>query len=498
MPTPKITADQARRELARRELERRRQPEELQVEPISGSLGRTFRGLGEGLLTMGTGALAAIPAGFSGLAALGQTEDPDAAADAVRRTQEKFTFRPRTREGEIFLERGIPPMMERVDQAVSDVAGLLPGPALETAGKTSILAAPALLGKGRVQQGNLTRQQRVLKQAQEQGYVVPTSSANPTSVGRGAVEGVAGKPRMEQQASFRNQQVTNNLVAKELGVPEGTEITADLLHSLRQEWGQAYHVLDNAGTITTTVTFRRALANAIKDLKKVSKDFPELAKADSPVNQAINIANGLNKPTFDASNVATVTRLLRDNADDAFRQGQSQVGRAYRDMSKAIENAAERHLDLFGDPKVVKNFREARENIAKSYSVQEALDGDGFVSAPKLAAQKKKGKPLSGNLSAIAEFAENFPKSARVIKETPIQTGRLSSLIGLGGGTGFLAAGEPTSAALLAGMAFGGPAVRAALLSRLGQRIVGSPRGPLTGVGEALTGTAISGALADE
>ena len=492
-----LTPEEATRELARRELERRKRESQQgpQVAPISGSLPRVFRGLGEGALTMGTGALAAIPAGFGGLMAM--SDGPDAAAETVRNIQENLTFKPRTREGEIgSFALSIPFQgVERVADATGQVAADVTGsPAVGTGVKTTALMAPALIGRQGIGRGKLSNQQQVLQRAQSEGYVTPTSSANPQSAGRGFVEGVSGKPRLQQEASFKNQQVTNRIVAEELGLPEGTVITRDALDGVRARAGQAYEVMDNAGVVTTSTAFRRDLANAVANLKKVSKDFEVLAKKDSPVQQALEIAEGLNKPTFNASSVAPVTRILRDEASAAFRNGQKQVGSAYRDLSKAIEDAAEAHLARFGDPAAVQAFRDARQTIAKSYSVEKALDGDGFVSATKLANQLAKREPLSDGLLTIAEFAEQFPRSARVIKEKPIQTGMLPGITG-GAGLG-LSALEPTVGLPIAAMAFAPPLVRGALLSRLGQGALGKPLPPVTGVNQAITGSLLSGGLA--
>ena len=74
----------------------------------------------------------------------------------------------------------------------------------------------------------------------------------------------------------------------------------------------------------------------------------------------------------------------------------------------------------------------------------------------------------------------------------------MTSILGLGGGPGLLAAGEAVSAATVAGLTFGGPAMRAMLLSRLGQRLAGKPKPEVTGTSDALAGVITSGELAGE
>ena len=414
-------------------------------------------------------------------------------------------FAARTEAGQSMANRLTAPF-ELLERGADRIGEAAPGgPGVQTGVKTALLSVPGLFSPAKsvgrqgtlVQRGALTPRQEILSKAQAEGYVVPTSSANPNSVSLGAVEGMAGKPRMQQQASFKNQEVTNRLVSEELGLPDGVQISLDSLDAVRREAGQAYNVLENAGTIVPNVAFRRDISKAISDLNQVSKDFPALAKKDSPVRAVMDLANGLNKPTFKASSVVSATRLLRDEASTAFRNGQGKVGQAYRDLSKALEDAAEAHLTKFGDPEAVQAFRDARQRIAKSYSVEKALDGDGFVNANKLASQRSKREPLTGNLQLIAEFADQFPKSTRVIKEPPIQTGRMSTLLGGLGMTGGLIAGAPSAAIPSLALAFGGPAVRAGLLSRAGRSTFGRPRPAITNLPETNLGLLGSGILSD-
>jgi len=502
------TPEEAQRELAKRELERRQVPQPSQP-PISifggfPDVGRAAIGLGEGALNIGTGALGSIVGGVA--AAPVAFTDIEVANKILNKVSGALTFQPRTQAGEAAAELFRSPFeaLEKGADVTAEFLGAPGGPGLQTAIKTSLLAIPSILAPARniragrlVAEKPLTLKQNVLKEAQAEGLVVPASDAVPSSVARGAVEGLAGKPRLNQDASFRNTQTINDIVAKELGLPKGAEVSLASLDALRREAGQAYSVLENAGTITPTVLFRRDLAGSIADLRKASRDFPVLAKADSPVAAVIEMAQGLNKPTFQASSAITAIKVLRDEAGAAFRAGQPKVGNAYRDISKALEDATQLHLENFGNPAAVQVFREARVRIAKSFSVEKALTGDGFVSAAKLAAQRSRRDPLTGGLDLIARFSEQFPQASRVIKTPPIQTGRLSSGIGLLGLTGATLAGSPLAAIPSLALAFGGPAVRGSILSRFGQATLAKPRPELTGVGAAELGVLESALLAD-
>ena len=458
----------------------------------------TAVGVGKAGLGLASALPSAVLGGYGGLFSLATGQGLDKAADTVRGIQKRGLYRPDDKVGASVTETLINPV-ELLSKGIDIGVGELPlPPSVQTGIKTGLEMVPALLGAKGFSRGQLSHQQKVLKEAQAEGYVVPTSSANPSSGSRGVLEGaVGGKPRMQQEASFKNQQVTNTLAARSLGLPEGTVITHDVLAGVRRQAGDAYSVLENSGVIVPTVVFRRDLSNAIKDLKKVTDDFSVFKKADNSVNEVIAIAEGLNKPTFHADSVVTATKLLRDEASTAFRNGQAQVGNAYRNISKALEDAAEAHLTRVGNPQAVQAFRDARVQIAKSYSIEKALDGDGFVSAAKLKGQRSKGEPLTGELDLIARFNEQFPQSSRVFKETPIKIGRLSGMLGAGGG-GAALAGEPVAGALIAASALGGPLVRNALLSKAGQATVGKPVPPIYGVDNAIQGLIASGILSQQ
>jgi len=287
--------------------------------------------------------------------------------------------------------RGVSEALSFPFQAIAkgaDVLGELTpgGPGPQTAVKTALLGIPAIAAPGKqfartgrlVGERPLTLKQNVLQEAQAEGFVVPASDAVPSSVARGAIEGLAGKPRINQDASFRNQQVTNNLAAKELGLPEGVEVTLASLDAVRREAGKAYNVLQNAGTITPTVVFRRDLSNAVVDLRSASKEFPVLAKAESPVAKVIEMAQGLNKASFDASSAITAIKVLRDEAGASFRAGQPKVGNAYRDISKALEDATQLHLEGLGNPAASNVFPFSIINYFRSKTLKFSIILDFF------------------------------------------------------------------------------------------------------------------------
>lgn len=269
--------------------------------------------------------------------------------------------------------------------------------------------------------------------AREAGYVIPPTQANPTLVNR-LLEGTAGKLTTAQNASARNQAVTNKLAARSLGLADDTPITPELLSNIRSTAGEAYEAIANSGVVNTRVIggltdtgilkFSNKYSEALDDIAKpfitAAKGFPE-AKP-SPV---IDLVNSMKSNSFDTSSAVSMIKQLRTGADDAFRSGNTDVGRASRSIANLLENTVEDHLKKIGSADLLKEFRNSRQLIAKTYSIEKALNQTtGSVDAAKLAGQLQKGKPLSGELKQAAQFAQAFPKAAR----TPEQMGSLPQL----------------------------------------------------------------------
>lgn len=285
------------------------------------------------------------------------------------------------------------------------IGGALPGVA-QVAGKVGQKIGAVI--RGPEQSPELAA---AVTKARDAGYVLPPSQANPSLMNR-ALEGFAGKVSTAQNASAKNQTVTNKLAAETLGLAPDVKITPDVLKSVRDQAGQAYDVVSNAGTITPTQTYADALDKIAAPYVKASQGFPN-AKA-SPV---IDLVESLRSPSFDSGAAIAKIKELRTAADDAFRSGNTDVARASKAAAGALEDAVEGHLQQVGAPDALQNFRDARQLIAKTYSVEKALNPtSGSVDARKLAQQLSKGKPLSGGIKDAAEFAAQFPKAAQSVE----------------------------------------------------------------------------------
>lgn len=314
----------------------------------------------------------------------------------------------------------------------------------------SLLASRVTAAKG-TQAANAQRFAAAQAAAKE-GYVIPPADLKPGALSE-AASAFSGKIKTAQVASQRNQQVTDRLARQALGLKAGDQLDDAALQAIRNQAAtQGYGPIRNAGTVQADQAFFNSLDNIAQTQQGASKSFPGLAD-----NGVVDLVEKLKQPAFDAGDAIDATRVLRDAADKAYRQGDKTLGKANKQAADAIEDMLERHLTAAGNPDALKSFRDARTLIAKTYSVQKGLNTQtGSVAADKLAKELAKGKPLSGELRTIAETAQAFPRATQSLKEAPKALSPLDMLVAGGGA----ASGNPLLMTWLAR-----PVVRNALLS---------------------------------
>ncbi len=311
------------------------------------------------------------------------------------------------------------------------------------------------------------------------GYVIPPVDLQPSFMTQ-LVSGLSGKIKTAQVASQRNQPVTDALARKAVGLDAAAELTPDALQAIRRQAGEAYEVVRGAGVVPVDDIYTKRIQQIGAVSSGAARSFPG-AKS----NGIEELLAPLRQKQFDAGDGIDMITNLRETADAAFRKGETALGRASKAAANALEEQIDRHLATVGDPDAVKAFQNARKLIAKTYTVQKAVNpSTGSVSAPRLAAELNKGRPLSDELASIAQMGNAFPKATQALKEAP---GAVSPLDFLFASTGTGAASALSGFGAGATMGTAGliarPIVRAALLSKVAQATAlrqPKPPGPMS------------------
>jgi hypothetical protein len=320
--------------------------------------------------------------------------------------------------------------------------------------------------------------------AQAEGYVAPPGNVRPTAVNR-ALEQVAGKTELQQIAAARNQQVTDRLSRRALGLAEDAELTPASMEAVRRDAAtRGYDPVANVGKIPVDNDYLLAMQNIEQKFTGAARSFPGAVPND--VRRIIN-ENLVND--FDSADAIARIRSLRQDASAAYRRGDDNIGQANNAVAKALEDQIERNLTSMGKPgaKMLGDFRAARKQMAISHTLEEAMrEGTGSVDARKLAAALNRGAPLTGDLRTAANFASAFPNVNAAVPGsmgTPGVVNRLgqpglSSVIGAGIG-GFFGGYQGGAAGAILGQyapQVSRTAAQQYLMSNMAQRNALAPR----------------------
>lgn len=306
-----------------------------------------------------------------------------------------------------------------------------------------------------------------LSAGRDAGYVVPPTQSNPTKLNR-ALEGLSGKIMTGQKASIKNQEITNTLAKRALGLPDDTPLTKDVLFAIREQAGDAYEAIPDAlKTTTTDLKFVSSINKATKSYRQFKKEFPKLADADVD-----NLIESVMKKSFDTkATVEAIKKFRYDGGKNIINLDPSkkQLGRVQKKFADSLEDLLERNLSKTGQSELVSELKASRKMIAKTYSVEKALnESTGNVVAGKIAKQASKGTPFDGDLKTIADFSNAFPKATQEINSS------MPGLSPLDYSVALLGAGATGNALGAAGLV-ARPAARSAILSSPYQSLFASP-----------------------
>jgi hypothetical protein len=253
---------------------------------------------------------------------------------------------------------------------------------------------------------------QTLKEGQAAGYVVPPSTVNPSFL-TNRLESVAGKAAVGQEAAKRNQEVTNALAAKSLGLPKETTLTPEVLSEFRTQQGKVYEQVA-----------------ALSDTAKTALNELKQARHDSKVQWNFYNRSGNPEALATAKNADAMAEMFTDElGTEATKVGRSDL---------------------------IQSLTDARTKIAKSFDVSRALNASsGEVNAPTLGKifAKRGDKAMTGELATIGKMAGAFKGSMREGGNVPVSgvsgtDAAASALLGVagaagGGPMGLLAGGLP-------------------------------------------------------
>lgn len=306
----------------------------------------------------------------------------------------------------------------------------------------------------------LNRKQQIAQTAIEQGAVLPPTQVNPSILNR-LLEGYAGKDQTKQLASIKNQNLVNEQARKTLNLAPDVEITPLVLQKFRDEKGLAYDALRSNPTYYADKPF-------FAELNKETAKLQSMKSLD--VAAELNLLNNLKQMNFTGDELVNSIKRLRDrsktNSSPLASTENKELGQAQKFAAQQLEALAERELTRLGQPDLMKNFRQARQDIAKSYNIEKALNAaSGDVSAANLGTLASQGKIVPAELQTLANAAATYPNAFQNVARIGSVPG-ISPVDVIPATTAAIATGNPSFLATVMGR----PLVRGAITSPSYQR----------------------------
>jgi hypothetical protein len=275
------------------------------------------------------------------------------------------------------------------------------------------LVRPKAIGPSTQQLQNANRDE-TLKLGRDAGYVALPTDVGGRKAGR-FLEGVSGKFKTEELASARNQQVTNNLTKKYLDLPEDTPLTAETLENARTSVYPAYEAIKETGTIS--LGNKNPFSNIVTGVNKVTGGKNALMQ-EMPDTYTMDAATAIQKlkelRSDGSAYLRSGTNIMKPNPKEVAR------GNRYLAEADKLEKAIESHVIKLKQPELITQFRDARKYIAKTFTVEKALNPQtGTVDAKKIAKQLDQGVPITNELALVGKYAKAFPKTTKVVAEAP-------------------------------------------------------------------------------
>jgi len=219
------------------------------------------------------------------------------------------------------------------------------------------------------------------------------------------IEGISGKQQTSQIASVKNQQLVNEQARKALNLAPDVEITPQVLQQFRAEKGLAYDALRANPTYYADKSF-------FAELNKETSRLQNMKALD--VSSELKLLNNLKQMNFNGDELVESIKRLRDsaqtNSSPLANARDKDLGRAQKFAAQQLEALAERNLKNFNQPDVMTNFKQARQDIAKSYTIEKALNAaTGNVSGAVLGQRAATGKIVPAELQNLANAAGAYP-----------------------------------------------------------------------------------------
>ena len=409
------------------------------------------------MVTGAAGNLVGIPAGIASTfgEGFGTPQAARTASERAAKIARAMTYEPRTEVGQTLLQNiakpfeGLPPY---VGGNVGATAAAL-GPAATSqaiqAGQKFLAPSEAKLAKMTAADYARGPQIDAVADARRMGLLLRPTDIQPTA-GPRVVEAVAGRKGGENVVEANKTQV-RNITLNELNLPPTTQLNNGIgFDQARKNVAKPYDEV-------AKLPIQQADDAMVQRLEAIRADLDVIgANEYAPaIGKIVDDAIAKTETGLTGGQLLKNISVLRERAKRTYNN-KSATSEALdiADTNLKVATELESLIDnSISNPKLLKQFRDAREKMARSYVYEGATDfNTGILDVNKLARITAKNNNLTGDIAALGRVAGNFPYAFEVkpkgsfVKGAAVGIGRSTPPGALGGLAGFELTGDYTGA----------------------------------------------------
>jgi hypothetical protein len=271
--------------------------------------------------------------------------------------------------------------------------------------------------------------------AQRLGIAIDPSNIEP-SVSSRLYSGMAG-PRGPEALSAANKNQVRNVALNEMDLPPTTQLDGPAaFDTARANVSKPYDQVKELPIQQANDAMIQRLEGMRADLDVIgAKDFAPA------INKIVDDAIAKTQTGLTGESLLKNIRVLRERARKTYNNKSSSIEsldiadtnlKVATELESMIENS-------ITNPKLLGEFRDARQKMARTYAYEGATDfNTGMVDVGKLARITAKDSNLTGNIAALGKIAGNFPEAFTTQTTSKFYQLPRATRSGLAGGAGAL------------------------------------------------------------
>jgi hypothetical protein len=271
------------------------------------------------------------------------------------------------------------------------------------------------------------------REAQRLGIALSPEQIQPTLVPK-TLSAVAGQRGTDAIANANKNQI-RKIVINELGLPETTQFDSKApFNQARMRVAEPYSQVKKLPTMVADDNLISSLNNLRPDQAVIGAN--QKTKA---INAIIDDAISKTSAGLDGAQILKNVQTLRQEARKTYNNKSADLQALdLADTRLAIANSLEAMIEsnIF-NPKLLSDFRQARQKMAKTYAYEDATDfNTGMIDVNKLSRITSKDNAMTGDIAALGKIAGNFPDAFTTKATESILSAPRITRSGIGGTAG--------------------------------------------------------------